>query len=207
MMRTLRSNNPSSLWESKRFSILCLSFFFATLFLFVCISSAPIFAQATAASPNPADAAPTKTSCQAGLKLFEPPFFKICYPARWHVIHGFGEDYAWWVFSKRKHGEQFDKPYIRIIISKGIAQLHLATQIDSIVLGERTYTKATNQFKDLNGKRLNKRYWREIAVGPEFDILAWYEQIKEKDLKRFDRALDSFWVPAPPHLKPEKPEK
>jgi hypothetical protein len=149
---------------------------------------------------------PTLASCGSDLKLYDSPFFKICYPKRWHVIRGYGVNYAWWVFSKRKRGEQFDIPYIRVIIAKGIAELHLAKQNDSTVLGERTYIKTTNEFREVTGKKLNGRYWREIAVGPEFDILAWYEQIKMKKLTLFDRALDSFWVPPPPRVRP-KPEK
>ncbi|MFI5173621.1 MAG: hypothetical protein ACHQKY_02100 [Terriglobia bacterium] len=149
---------------------------------------------------------PSPASCGSSLKLYDSPFFKICYPRRWHVIRGYGVNYAWWVFSKRKRGERFDIPYIRVIIAKGIAEPHLATQNDSRVLGERTYVKSTNEFKEVAGKKLNGRYWREIAVGPEFDILAWYEQIKMKNLKQFDQALDSFWVPPPPRVRP-KPEK
>ena len=159
-----------------------------------------------AQSSSPQMEPPTLQSCGPGLKLYDSPFFKICYPRRWHVIRGYGVNYAWWVFSKRKRGEQFDIPYIRVIIAKGIAEPHLAKQTDSTVLGERTYIKTTNEFKEVNGKKLNGRYWREIAVGPEFDILAWYEQIKMKKLKLFDQALDSFWVPPPPRVRP-KPEK
>jgi hypothetical protein len=149
---------------------------------------------------------PSLASCGSRLKLYDSPFFKICYPKRWHVIRGYGVNYAWWVFSKRKRGEQFDIPYIRVIIAKGIADPHLAKQTDSTVLGERTYIKTTNEFREVTGKKLNGRYWREIAVGPEFDILAWYEQIKRKNLIQVDRALDSFWVPPPPRVQP-KPEK
>jgi hypothetical protein len=163
-------------------------------------------AQSLPARPLPPLDPPTLASCGSGLKLYDSPFFKICYPKRWHVIRGYGVNYAWWVFSKRKRGEQFDIPYIRVIIAKGIAEPHLAKQTDSAVLGERTYVKTTNEFREVTGKKLNGRYWREIAVGPEFDILAWYEQIKMKNLKQFDRALDSFWVPPPPRVRP-KPEK
>lgn len=154
-----------------------------------------------AASEEPLSAA----SCGPNLKLYDSPFFKICYPKRWHVIRGYNVNYAWWVFSKRKRGEQFNIPYMRVIIAKGIAQPHLAAQTDSIILGQRTYTKATNEFKDVTGKKLNRRYWRQIAVGPEFDILAWYEEIRYKHLKRFDKALDSFWVPPPPRVRPVPP--
>lgn len=145
-------------------------------------------------------------SCGPKMKLYDSPFFKVCYPKRWHVIRGYNTNYAWWVFSKRKRGERFDRPYIRVIIGKGIAQTHLALQNDSRVLSEREYMKATNAFKDVRGNKLNNRYWREIAVGPEFDILGWYEQIKGKNLPLFDRALDSFWVPPPPREVPRKEE-
>jgi hypothetical protein len=163
-----------------------------------------IHAQTPAAPLAIQESGPNAGSCAAGLKFFDSPFFKICYPKQWHVIHGYDVNYAWWVFSKRKRGEQFDIPYIRIIISKGIAQSHLALQDDSTVLGERTYTRATNEFKEVTGKKLNGRYWREIAVGPEFDILAWYEQIKAKQREIFDQALNSFWVPPPPRAKPKE---
>ena len=163
-------------------------------------------AQSLPAGTVPQMDPPTPASCGSGLKLYDSPFFKICYPRRWHVIRGYGVNYAWWVFSKRKRGEQVDIPYIRVIIAKGIAEPHLAKQTDSTVLGERTYVKTTNEFREVTGKKLNGRYWREIAVGPEFDILAWYEQIKMKNLKLFERALDSFWVPPPPRVRP-KPEK
>jgi hypothetical protein len=164
------------------------------------------WAQSLPAGPPPQLDPPTLASCGPSLTLYDSPFFKICYPKRWHIIRGYGVDYAWWVFSKRKRGERFDIPYIRVIIAKGIAEPHLDKQNDSTVLGQRTYIKTTNEFREVNGRKPNGRYWREIAVGPEFDILAWYEQIKMKHLKQFDQALDSFWVPPPPRVRP-KPEK
>lgn len=160
------------------------------------------------AAPALADleAPPTSAACAPHLKLYDSPYFKICYPRRWHVIRGYTVNYAWWVFSKRKRGERFDRPYIRIIIGPGIAQHHLALQNDSRVESEREFVKATNLFKDVRGTKLNRKFWREIAVGPEFDILAWYEQIKKKQRPQFDRALDSFWVPPPPREVPRRSE-
>lgn len=194
-----------ALLEKWKSHLLRAEILFLVAFLILWNFSRPALAQNVPASGTVPKDASAILSCSSGLKLYDSPFFKICYPSHWHVIHGFGEDYAWWVFSKRKRGERFDKPYIRVIISKGIAQPHLATQIDSVILGERAYMKATNQFKDITGEKLNRRRWREIVVGPEFDILAWYEQIKEKQLKKFDLALDSFWVPPPPRVKPVPP--
>jgi|GEM_PF-6451097 len=174
------------------------------MFLLLTWESAPAaFAQSLAPETLPPSSPPTDASCGPGLKLYDSPFFKICYPRRWHVIRGYDVNYAWWVFSKRKRGEQFDIPYMRVIIAKGIAQPHLALQDDSTILSERTYMKASNEYKEVAGRKPSRRHWREIAVGPEFDILAWYEQIKPKDLKLFDRALDSFWVPPPPRIRPK----
>lgn len=165
------------------------------------------FSQVSVVPPTAEIHAPDARSCSAGLKFFDSPFFKICYPQRWHVIHGFDVNYAWWMFSKRKRGEKFHIPYIRVIIAQGIAQPHLAKESDSALTAERTYIKATNEFKDYTGTRTNRRHWRQIVVGPAYDILAWYDQIKPKQVKQFDRALDSFWVPPPPRVRPERPVK
>ncbi len=165
------------------------------------------FSQVSIVPPAAEIKAPDARSCGRGLKFFDSPYFKICYPKRWHVIHGYAQNYAWWVFSKRKHTERFDIPYIRVIIAQGIAQPHLATESDSSLTGERTYTKATNEFQDYTGTRTNGRHWRQIVVGPAYDILAWYDQIKPKQVKKFDRTLDSFWVPPPPRPRPERPDK
>ncbi len=175
-------------------------------FLLLMVSGS-VFPQTAPISPTDELNPPSKTSCAAGLKFYDSPYFKICYPKRWHVIHGYDVNYAWWVFSKRKHGEQFEIPYIRVIIAKGIAEDHFATQSDSVVLQERTYIKASNEFKDYSGFKLGHLFWRQIVVGPEYDILAWYERIKSKHVKLFDNALDSFWVPPPPRAKPAIPEK
>jgi hypothetical protein len=195
-----RLSPPARTWQP---GIVAVAFFFFSMLSFPSAASAQI----TVLQPPEQERPPAAASCGPGLKFYDSPFFKLCYPRRWHVIRGYNINYAWWVFSKRKHGERFEKPYIRVIIAKGLAESHLVTQTDSVLLEERSYTKATNLFKDVSGKKLNKRFWREISVGPEFDILAWYEQIKEKNLNLFNRALDSFWVPPPPRTRPSKTEQ
>ncbi|MDD5544614.1 MAG: hypothetical protein PHX83_15720 [Acidobacteriia bacterium] len=185
--------------------------FFIAVFVTL-LTSWTSFPAATAAQisivhPSAEEQPPAPESCGLGLKFYDSPFFRICYPKRWHIIRGYATDYAWWVFSKRKHGERFDRPYLRVIIAKGIAESHLSTQADSVTTNIRQYTKATNVFKDVTGKKLDKRFWREISVGPDFDVLAWYEQIKKKNLPLFNRALDSFWVPPPPRPRPSKTEQ